>query len=119
MLGHGGEFGADVRIYVDPTTHLIRRFASSISSPQLGTSALTIDLLDYARHDGVQLPTKTVQVIENLWRTEMSYTETELGIELDDDLFEKPEARQWNTSSAISPTCCGCRSDGGGSRRAS
>ena len=83
------ERGLATRIYVDPSTSLISRLASQIEIGPLGLSAVTQDFADYRDVDGVMLPETFRQTIENLWSYEATFSETELGVELDDGLFER------------------------------
>lgn len=83
------ERGLVTRIYVDPSTSLISRLATEIEMGMLGLSAVTQDFADYAEIDGVQLPQTFRQTIEGLWSYEATFGETELGVELDEEMFER------------------------------
>jgi hypothetical protein len=93
VLEHKSESGRSTKIYVDPATHLIARLATSLEITGLGRVAITDDFADHAAFEGVMLPRSTSQVIEKLWKSETKYTETQVNVELPEDLFARPAAR--------------------------
>ncbi len=80
----------EIELFVDAETKMLRRVRSQIDNPQGGTVEATVDSLDYEAFDGVMLATRTTLDIPGLISTDTRYTTTELNVEVDHSIFEKP-----------------------------
>ena len=77
-------------IFVDADTMLLSRFEFNTTVPQLGTVRITGDYSDYEDHGGVKLPTRQLLDVPGAFTVDTRYTTTEINVEVDQSIFEKP-----------------------------
>ena len=61
-----------------------------IDNPAGGTVEATLDSLDYEAFEGVMLATRTTLDIPGVVTIDTTFTTTELNVEVDHSIFEKP-----------------------------
>jgi hypothetical protein len=80
----------ELEILVDAETKMVTRVRFEIDNPQGGTVEATADSLAYEAFDGVMMPTRTTLDIPGIATIDTRYTTTELNVEVDHSIFEKP-----------------------------
>jgi hypothetical protein len=84
--------GPPVKIFVDKESDQIRRTTLTANNPQFGEVEITVETSDYQEFGPVKLPTKNKVVLGDIFQIETTYTETKVDGEVDESIFEMPEA---------------------------
>ncbi len=77
-------------IFIDADTMLLSRIQFDTEVPQLGTVRITVDYSDYEEHGGVKLPTRQLLDVPGAITVDTRYTTTEINVDVDPSIFEKP-----------------------------
>ena len=80
----------EIEMLVDVETKMLRRVRFEIDNPAGGTVEASMDTLDYEAFDGVMMPTRTTLDIPGVVTIDTMFTTTELNVEVDHSIFEKP-----------------------------
>ncbi len=78
--------GSAVRMYFDPSTHLLSRTAAKVNTPDVGDLNQVTDVSDYRTVDGVKVPFHVVNSNE-VQTVSIVLTNVEHNVALDDALF--------------------------------
>ena len=80
----------ELEIFVDAETKIVTRVRFEMDNLQGGTVEATADSLAYEAFDGVMMPTRITVDIPGIATIDTRYTTTELNVEVDHSIFEKP-----------------------------
>ena len=85
-----GGAGLDFDIFVDAETWLVSRLQFDTMVPQMGEITITAETSGYEEHNGVMLASINSLVLPAVVTIDMQYTTTEIDVEVDHSIFEKP-----------------------------
>ena len=80
----------ELEILVDVETKMVTQVRFEMDNPQGATVEATVDSLAYEAFDGVMMPTRNTVDIPGIATVDTRYTTTELNVEVDHSIFEKP-----------------------------
>ena len=64
---------------------------TSVSDPAMGDVVVAVYYSDYSEYEGVLLPNSTdIDIADGTITIELDYSKTELDVEVDEAIFEKP-----------------------------
>lgn len=82
--------GVTFTVFVDAATKLVFRVQSNTELPQLGPVTITADSVDYTEQGGVMWPARSLLDIPGLVTIDSRFNSTELNVDVDQSIFEKP-----------------------------
>ncbi len=64
---------------------------TSVFDPAMGDVVVATYYSDYSEYDGVVLPNSTdIDIVDGTITVELDYSKTEIDVEVDEAIFEKP-----------------------------
>jgi len=81
-----------VKLYINKETNLLNRSTLKQSNPQFGEVEVVMENSEYQDFGKVKLPTKNKISMGEVMSVVITFTETKVDGEVDDAVFEKPEA---------------------------
>ncbi len=81
-----------VKMYVDKESNLLKRTSLTQNNPQFGEIEVTMSTDDYQEFGPVKLPTKQKITLGEILEIDTTFTETKVNGEIDEAIFDKPEA---------------------------
>lgn len=88
ILGGGA---SPVSLHIDKVSHHLIAVGLTTVDPAMGEINIVIGYGDYTEHAGVMLPnTTSLNVANGMIATKTTYQNTEINIEVDEAIFEKP-----------------------------
>ena len=83
--------GAPISYYVDKESQHIVGIEITTNNPTMGEISIMIELGDYAEYSGVMLPnSSSINIADGVITIDTTYETTEIDVELDEAIFEKP-----------------------------
>ena len=86
-----GIVSTEIDFYLDKASDLLVGVKLAYFDPMTGPVKAVMQFSDYVDHGGVMFPeTRTLVLQDGAMTIDYTYTKTELDVELDETLFEKP-----------------------------
>ena len=80
----------EMELFVDAETKLISKISFETDMPQIGTVKITGGYSEYEEYNGAMLATRTSLEIPGFATIDTRFTTTEIDVEVDHSIFEKP-----------------------------
>jgi hypothetical protein len=81
-----------VKLFINKESGQLARTTLTQNHPQFGMIDIVMEISDYEQFGPVKLPTKSKVALGELLQIDTSFTETKVNGEVDEKVFEKPEA---------------------------
>jgi outer membrane lipoprotein-sorting protein len=83
----------DTKYYLDKESHLLVALSGTPENSDLGSAVVVTHFDGYKAYDGVQLPEEAAtELMNGAFTIGFEFSETEVNVEIDDSIFEKPKS---------------------------